>query len=168
MGPKYETLEKLFLIHLYFAKCLTPETLQHSAEQFERLLKEMCADEDGDLLIESAVKGIPKVFVVSTLVSVVPAQPFLFRNYQVSFSYFHCPVVCLYKYFRILMPCALQIAYMLGLSISCIDNFDSLFIKIFHYNSVMVYCSCTQRKCKPPLDFLFPFRTSLVNSLPRV
>ncbi|KAM2707623.1 hypothetical protein EV1_036581 [Malus domestica] len=55
---------------------------KHSADQFERLLKEMCADEDGDLLIESAVKNVPKVFVVSTLVSVMPAQPFLFRNYQ--------------------------------------------------------------------------------------
>ncbi|KAJ6791011.1 phospholipase A I [Iris pallida] len=55
---------------------------KHSADQFERLLKEMCADDDGDLLIESAVKSIPKVFVVSTLVSVMPAQPFLFRNYQ--------------------------------------------------------------------------------------
>ncbi|KAI8001414.1 Phospholipase A I [Camellia lanceoleosa] len=55
---------------------------KHSADQFERLLKEMCADEDGDLLIESAVKNIPKVFVVSTLVSAVPAQPFIFRNYQ--------------------------------------------------------------------------------------
>ncbi|KAF6175780.1 hypothetical protein GIB67_035907 [Kingdonia uniflora] len=55
---------------------------KHSADQFERLLKEMCADEDGDLLIESAAKNIPKVFVVSTLVSVTPAQPFLFRNYQ--------------------------------------------------------------------------------------
>lgn len=55
---------------------------KHSADQFERLLKEMCADEEGDLLIESAVKNIPKVFVVSTLVSVIPAQPFLFRNYQ--------------------------------------------------------------------------------------
>ncbi|KAK9681595.1 hypothetical protein RND81_10G013700 [Saponaria officinalis] len=55
---------------------------KHSADQFERLLKEMCADEDGNLLIDSAVKGIPKVFVVSTLVSVVPAQPFVFRNYQ--------------------------------------------------------------------------------------
>ncbi|OAY70487.1 Phospholipase A I [Ananas comosus] len=55
---------------------------KHSADQFERLLKEMCADEDGDLLIESAVKGIPKVFAVSTLVSVMPAQPFIFRNYQ--------------------------------------------------------------------------------------
>ncbi|KAH7662143.1 Phospholipase A(1) protein [Dioscorea alata] len=55
---------------------------KHSADQFERLLKEMCADEDGDLLIESAVKAIPKVFVVSTLVNVMPAQPFIFRNYQ--------------------------------------------------------------------------------------
>ncbi|KAJ6367513.1 hypothetical protein OIU78_000135 [Salix suchowensis] len=55
---------------------------KHSADQFERLLKEMCADEDGDLLIESAVKNVPKVFVVSTLVSVMPAQPFVFRNYQ--------------------------------------------------------------------------------------
>ncbi|KAJ6706853.1 CALCIUM-INDEPENDENT PHOSPHOLIPASE A2-GAMMA [Salix viminalis] len=55
---------------------------KHSADQFENLLKEMCADEDGDLLIESAVKNVPKVFVVSTLVSVMPAQPFVFRNYQ--------------------------------------------------------------------------------------
>ncbi|KAL6992747.1 Phospholipase A I [Sarracenia purpurea var. burkii] len=55
---------------------------KHSADQFERLLKEMCADDDGDLLIESAVKSIPKVCVVSTLVSTVPAQPFIFRNYQ--------------------------------------------------------------------------------------
>ncbi|KAI3920451.1 hypothetical protein MKX01_000790 [Papaver californicum] len=55
---------------------------KHSADQFEKLLKEMCADEEGDLLIESTVKSIPKVFVVSTLVSVAPAQPFLFRNYQ--------------------------------------------------------------------------------------
>ncbi|KAL0398741.1 UNVERIFIED_CONTAM: Phospholipase A I [Sesamum radiatum] len=56
---------------------------KHSADQFERLLKEICADDDdGDLLIESAVKKIPKVFVVSTLVSVAPAQPFIFRNYQ--------------------------------------------------------------------------------------
>ncbi|KAH1116229.1 hypothetical protein GLYMA_17G015200v4 [Glycine max] len=55
---------------------------KHSAEQFERLLKEMCADEDGDLMIDSAVKNVPKVFVVSTLVSMMPAQPFVFRNYQ--------------------------------------------------------------------------------------
>ncbi|CAN0852370.1 Phospholipase A I [Linum grandiflorum] len=42
----------------------------------------MCADGDGDLLIDSAVKCIPKVFTVSTLVSTMPAQPFIFRNYQ--------------------------------------------------------------------------------------
>ncbi|KAE8808992.1 phospholipase A I [Hordeum vulgare] len=55
---------------------------KHSADQFERLLKEMCADDEGDLLIESSVKGIPKVFAVSTLVSAMPAQPYIFRNYQ--------------------------------------------------------------------------------------
>jgi hypothetical protein len=61
----------------------------------------MCADEDGDLLIESAVKGIPKVFAVSTLVSVMPAQPYIFRNYQVcplsfliAFSLFSSGIVC--------------------------------------------------------------------------
>ncbi|KAL7615494.1 hypothetical protein Lser_V15G04567 [Lactuca serriola] len=55
---------------------------KHSADEFERLLKEMCAEEDGDLLIDSAVKNIPKVIVISTLVSVSPSQPFIFRNYQ--------------------------------------------------------------------------------------
>ncbi|XP_016197443.1 phospholipase A I isoform X3 [Arachis ipaensis] len=55
---------------------------KHSAEQFESLLKELCDDEDGDLMIDSAVKNVPKVFVVSTLVSVMPGQPFIFRNYQ--------------------------------------------------------------------------------------
>ncbi|KAH7298485.1 hypothetical protein KP509_25G046000 [Ceratopteris richardii] len=55
---------------------------KHNADEFERLLKEMCADDEGDLLIESAVKGIPKVFAVASLVSVSPAQPFVFRNYQ--------------------------------------------------------------------------------------
>ncbi|CAI7822700.1 unnamed protein product, partial [Closterium sp. NIES-53] len=55
---------------------------KHNAEQFEQLLQEMCTDDDGDLLIDSAVKGGPKVFVVSTLVSVTPATPFVFRNYQ--------------------------------------------------------------------------------------
>ena len=50
-------------------------------------MKEICADEEGDLLIESAVRGTPKVFAVSTLVSVMPAQPFVFRNYQVCYGY---------------------------------------------------------------------------------
>lgn len=57
--------------------------IQHSADEFERLLKEIYTEEDGDLLIDSAVKGIPKVIVVSTLVNMAPAQPFIFRNYQV-------------------------------------------------------------------------------------
>ncbi|XVF87703.1 hypothetical protein PTKIN_Ptkin18bG0141800 [Pterospermum kingtungense] len=70
----YKSSSQSFRVVVYGSK--------HSADQFERLLKEMCADEDGDLLIESAVKNIPKVFIVSTLVSVVPAQPFVFRNYQ--------------------------------------------------------------------------------------
>lgn len=70
----YKSSSQRFRVAVHGAK--------HSADQFERLLKEMCADEDGDLLIDSAVKKIPKVFVVSTLVSVVPAQPFVFRNYQ--------------------------------------------------------------------------------------
>ncbi|GMH30273.1 hypothetical protein Nepgr_032116 [Nepenthes gracilis] len=70
----YKSSSQSFRVAVHGAK--------HSADQFERLLKEMCADEDGDLLIDSSVKCIPKVFVVSTLVSVVPAQPFVFRNYQ--------------------------------------------------------------------------------------
>lgn len=63
--------------------------LQHSADEFERLLKEICAEEDGDLLIDTAVKRIPKVIVVSTLVNVAPAQPFIFRNYQVFTIAYH-------------------------------------------------------------------------------
>ncbi|KAK8629729.1 hypothetical protein V6N13_078558 [Hibiscus sabdariffa] len=56
---------------------------KHSAENLEKLLQDLCADEDGDdLLIETAMKNIPKVFLVSTLASVTPAQPFIFRNYQ--------------------------------------------------------------------------------------
>nr|KJB34774.1 hypothetical protein B456_006G083400 [Gossypium raimondii] len=56
---------------------------KHNPDKLERLLKDLCADEDGDdRLIESAVKDIPKVCLISTLVSVMPAQPFVFRNYQ--------------------------------------------------------------------------------------
>jgi len=91
MGPKYEKVTVSSNSSVFY-KMLHLKTffLQHSADQFERLLKEMCADDDGDLLIESAVKGIPKVFVVSTLVSAMPAQPFLFRNYQVSLFLVFC------------------------------------------------------------------------------
>ncbi|MBA0858569.1 hypothetical protein Goshw_028142 [Gossypium schwendimanii] len=56
---------------------------KHNPDKLERLLKDLCADEDGDdRLIESAVKDVPKVCLISTLVSVLPAQPFVFRNYQ--------------------------------------------------------------------------------------
>lgn len=70
----------------------------------------MCADDDGDLLIESAVKNIPKVFVVATLVSVAPAQPFIFRNYQV------CIELILYSiwinyYFNIVIVAGNYVAY---------------------------------------------------------
>ncbi|KAE8704552.1 Phospholipase A I [Hibiscus syriacus] len=59
------------------------QRFRHNSEKLERLLQDMCVDEDGDdLLIETAVKNIPKVFLVSTLASVTPAQPFVFRNYQ--------------------------------------------------------------------------------------
>ena len=68
---------------LFFQQTLKHIVLQHNADHLEKLLKEMCADEDGDLLIDSAVKNAPKVFILSTLVSVMPAQPFIFRNYQV-------------------------------------------------------------------------------------
>ncbi|KAH9616106.1 hypothetical protein KSS87_023938 [Heliosperma pusillum] len=70
----YKSSSQQFRVAVHGAK--------HSADQFEKLLQEMCADEDGTLLIDSAVKRTPKVFVMSTLVSVVPAQPFVFRNYQ--------------------------------------------------------------------------------------
>ncbi|GBG71579.1 hypothetical protein CBR_g8995 [Chara braunii] len=55
---------------------------KHNSEEFERLLKEMCRNDEGDLLIDSGLQGGPKVFVVASLVSVTPVQPFLFRTYQ--------------------------------------------------------------------------------------
>lgn len=56
---------------------------KHNADKLENLLQDLCADEDGDdLLIESSVKDVSKVFLLSTLASVTPAQPFIFRNYQ--------------------------------------------------------------------------------------
>ncbi|XVF87704.1 hypothetical protein PTKIN_Ptkin18bG0141900 [Pterospermum kingtungense] len=55
---------------------------KHDSDRLEKVLQEMCVDEDGDLLIESAVKNAPKVFILSTLASVTPGQPFVFRNYQ--------------------------------------------------------------------------------------
>lgn len=59
---------------------------KHDASTFELLLKELCnqptEDSIGGLYIDSAVHGGPKVFAVSTLTSISPAMPFLFRNYE--------------------------------------------------------------------------------------
>ncbi|XVE51140.1 hypothetical protein DITRI_Ditri02bG0015200 [Diplodiscus trichospermus] len=65
---------------------------KHNADDLERLLQKMCADEDGDLLIDSAVKNGPKVFILSTLVSVTPSQPFVFRNYQYPVGTLEVPI----------------------------------------------------------------------------
>jgi hypothetical protein len=63
---------------------------KHDASLFESLVRQECRlptpeDPRGDRelsFIDSGLLGGPKVFVVSTLVSVIPATPFLFRNYQ--------------------------------------------------------------------------------------
>eukprot|EP00210_Caulerpa_lentillifera_P000261 g254.t1 len=61
---------------------------KHDASAFEKLLKELCSqatkDSIGGLYIDSAVHGGPRVFAVSTLTSITPAMPFLFRNYEFS------------------------------------------------------------------------------------
>ncbi|KAH9329901.1 hypothetical protein KI387_002009 [Taxus chinensis] len=59
------------------------EEIYKKLDQFETLLKEMCADEDGDLLIDSAVRNIPKVFVVSTLVQCNPSSAFRVQKLSV-------------------------------------------------------------------------------------
>ena len=63
---------------------------KHDASLFESLVRRECrlpspADPAGareNAFIDVGALGGPKVFVVSTLVSVIPATPFLFRNYQ--------------------------------------------------------------------------------------
>ena len=63
---------------------------KHDAGLFESLVRRECrlptpADPEGErenAFIDVGALGGPKVFVVSTLVSVIPATPFLFRNYQ--------------------------------------------------------------------------------------
>ena len=62
---------------------------KHDAAVFERLMREACAFSDGTSsderepsLIDTAARGGPAVFVVATLMSVTPAVPFIFRNYQ--------------------------------------------------------------------------------------
>ncbi len=63
---------------------------KHDASLFESLVRRECAlptpadprGEKENAFIDVGALGGPKVFVVSTLVSVLPATPFLFRNYQ--------------------------------------------------------------------------------------
>mmetsp|Transcript_33096 Transcript_33096/g.82905 ORF Transcript_33096/g.82905 Transcript_33096/m.82905 type:complete len:1057 (+) Transcript_33096:2-3172(+) len=59
---------------------------KHDASAFEVLLKGTCNMTEigalSDSFIDTAALGGPKVFVVSTLVSVTPASPYLFRNYE--------------------------------------------------------------------------------------
>ena len=63
---------------------------KHDASLFESLVRRECAlptpadprGEKENAFIDVGALGGPKVFVVSTLVSVIPATPFLFRNYQ--------------------------------------------------------------------------------------
>ena len=62
---------------------------KHDAGVFERLMREACAFADGSSgedsepsLIDTAARGGNAVFVVATLMSVTPAVPFIFRNYQ--------------------------------------------------------------------------------------
>ena len=62
---------------------------KHDAAVFERLMREACAFFDGatpeerePCLIDTAARGGPAVFVVATCMSVSPAVPFVFRNYQ--------------------------------------------------------------------------------------
>ncbi|BDA47659.1 probable calcium-independent phospholipase A2-gamma at C-terminar half [Coccomyxa sp. Obi] len=59
---------------------------KHDAAMFEELLKEYCTFDTenmlGTAMIDTACLNTPKCFVVSTLVSMTPAGPFLFRNYE--------------------------------------------------------------------------------------
>ncbi|EIE23713.1 hypothetical protein COCSUDRAFT_41874 [Coccomyxa subellipsoidea C-169] len=59
---------------------------KHDAAMFEELLKEYCTFDPeamlGAAMIDTACLNTPKCFVVSTLVSMTPAGPFLFRNYE--------------------------------------------------------------------------------------
>ncbi|KAF6264631.1 hypothetical protein COO60DRAFT_1457519 [Scenedesmus sp. NREL 46B-D3] len=59
---------------------------KHDAAPYEELLRLFCAVQElgcaSDRLIDTAVLGGPKVFVVATLASERPAAPFAFRNYE--------------------------------------------------------------------------------------
>lgn len=63
---------------------------KHDASLFEELVRQECrlptpsdpASKEELPFIDTALLGGPKVFVVSTRISTLPATPFLFRNYQ--------------------------------------------------------------------------------------
>eukprot|EP00775_Hariotina_reticulata_P011345 gene11345-11494_t len=59
---------------------------KHEAAPYEELLRQFCAVKElgcpSDRLIDTAIMGGPKVFVVATLASARPAAPFAFRNYE--------------------------------------------------------------------------------------
>lgn len=56
---------------------------KHDATLFETLVRQECkVDAQDQTFIDTALLGGPKVFVVSTMISIMPASPFIFRNYQ--------------------------------------------------------------------------------------
>ncbi|KAK9820032.1 hypothetical protein WJX72_005289 [[Myrmecia] bisecta] len=59
---------------------------KHDAAMFEELLKQFCRFGEegciGDTMIDTACLQVPKCFVVSTLASMTPAGPFIFRNFE--------------------------------------------------------------------------------------
>jgi hypothetical protein len=59
-----------------------------NAAVYETLLKQYCTFKDNpqclsDALIDTAALNVPRVALVSTLASACPAEPFVFRNYEV-------------------------------------------------------------------------------------
>lgn len=56
---------------------------KHDVTEFEAILREQCLLDGKEVsLIDSAVANRPKVAVLATLVTIVPAEPYVFRNYQ--------------------------------------------------------------------------------------
>jgi predicted acylesterase/phospholipase RssA len=62
---------------------------KHDTETYEQILKEKCAippigSYSVETLIDTCSLEAPKIALVSTITSVCPAQPFIFRNYEYS------------------------------------------------------------------------------------
>jgi len=76
MGSMYtSSKQQLLATTLYSSK--------HDTSTFERLVRQECETDGQDpSWIDSAALGGPKVFCVSTLTSMSPAAPYLFRNYE--------------------------------------------------------------------------------------